>query len=78
MRITHKLIENAIIGELLRHLFYTFDKVEIEDAERGWEIHVSQKDGEEKGWVLLILGNGEDIISDYSVNLESIMEELNT
>lgn len=31
------------------------------------------KEGREYGWVSLIWGNGEDIISDYSINLEKLV-----
>ena len=33
------------------------------------------KDGVEFGFVTLVYGNGEDVISDYSVNLSKLVEE---
>jgi hypothetical protein len=30
-----------------------------------------------KGWVFLVIGNGCDIISDYTTNLESVIEPAN-
>ena len=34
------------------------------------------KDGVEHGFVTLVYGNGEDVISDYSINLEKLVVEI--
>jgi len=35
----------------------------------------AHKDGMRRGWVLLMYGNVQDVISDYSVNLEEALKE---
>lgn len=33
-------------------------------------------DGKNKGWVRLVYGNGEDVLTDYTTNLEKEMSEV--
>lgn len=38
---------------------------------------VLDRSGTELGWVLLVRGNGEDLVSDYSLTLETFLQPVN-
>lgn len=54
----------------------TRDADEIFEACRAVDMaRVSLEDG--RGWVMLVNGNGEDVISDYTTDLEDVLAPLN-
>lgn len=70
-----KMIERSVVGELVLSLTEQAFRVEL--SQEGGYLHLyAAPDGGEipsdgaEYWVLLVEGNGADIISDYTVNLE--------
>ena len=74
-----RLTERAIVGALVMELINNGFRVEMCDQDGGG-LHVyAVPDGGQKPtdgydyWIILVPGNGTDVISDYSVNFETIL-----
>lgn len=76
-----KLTECSIVGELVLTLTEQGFRVELCALDGGGLHLYAVIDGEEKPadgwkyWVKLVEGNGPNIISDYSVNIEPYIQE---
>ena len=78
-----QVLEDAIVGRLVGDLIENGFRVELCDQDGGGLYLYAAPDGGEKpedGWthfVRLTHGNGADVITDYSTNLESIIRPVN-
>lgn len=78
------ILEEAIIGRLIGTLIDEGYRLEISDQDGGGLFVYAVPDGGEKPeggythWVRLVLGNGADVITDYSTNLEADLKPVNT
>lgn len=85
MRKWNEILEHAIVGKLVDALLQEEYRVVIEDQEDGiTRVYVHDQDedhgipeGGYKMWVKLVPGNGADIISDYTTNLEKVLKPVN-
>ena len=75
-----EILEDAIIGKIVSTLINDGFRVEVSDQDGGG-LHIyaapdggDMPEGGYKHWVRLTLGNGADIISDCSTNLEAILK----
>ena len=74
------LLEEAIVGRLVMTLAEDGYRLQISDVDGGG-LHVyavpdggdKPKDGYDH-WIKLVPGNGCDVISDYTTNLEKVIE----
>lgn len=79
----NQIIEDAIIGKLLVTLVDGGFRVQMSDQDGGGLFVYAAEDGGEmpKGgynyWVRLVAGNGADVISDYTTNLETVLKPVN-
>lgn len=78
------IIEDAIIGRLVARLVELDFRVQLSDTDGGGLYLYAMPDGAEfpvEGgydyWVRLVQGNGASVISDFSLNLEAILEPVN-
>lgn len=86
------ILENAIVGHLISALIDEGYRVQLSDQDGGGLYLYAMPDGDEfpanKGgynrgdgtiahWARLVPGNGPDIISDYSTNLETTIKATN-
>ena len=74
-----QLIEDAIVGKIVNALLDEQFRVEISDQDGGGlYIYATDGDGKPSGgfkyWIRLTLGNGRDILTDYTTNLEKILK----
>jgi len=69
------LIEDLKAGAVLRILLSKYENIVIKDQPDG--IFLTTNDGHgDDGWVKLVYGNGEDILSDYTTNLEELIHSI--
>ncbi len=79
----NQLLEDAIIGKTIAALIDDGFRLEISDQDGGGLFIYATEDGGEKPaagynyWVRLVLGNGTDVIVDYTANLETTLESVN-
>lgn len=81
-----EVLEHAIVGKLVETLIEGGFRVELCDQDGGG-LHLYAGDLEENNgakpkdgwsyWVRLVPGNGADIISDYTINLEALIKPVN-
>ena len=69
-----KLIENAVIGQLVRDLMDQEFKVSFEYNGQGG-IFIQATDGESEHWLSLNPDNGTGMISDYNLSFEPVIKE---
>ena len=75
-----KSIERSVIGELVMSLTEDGFRIEFCSQDGGGLYMYAAPDGGQKPkdgwkyWLRLVEGNGADIISDYSVNLEPYLK----
>lgn len=78
-----QVLEDAIVGRLVGDLIEQGFRVEISDQDGGGLFVYATPDGGEKPeggythYARLTLGNGADVITDYTTNLESIVRPIN-
>ena len=77
------VIESMIVAQTIAALVDEGYRLEISNQDGGAPaLFVYAWDTEErpvpvKHWVMLVPGNGPDVISDYSVNLEEVLKDVN-
>jgi hypothetical protein len=77
------ILENAIIGATVTALVEDGFRLELSDQDGGgFHIYAAPDGGEKpcngyKYWVKLVLGNGADVIVDYTTNLEATLAPVN-
>lgn len=77
------ILEDAIIGKLVGTLIDDGFRLEMSDQDGGGLFLYAVEDGGEKPeggythWVRLVLGNGTDVIVDYTTNLEDTLKPIN-
>lgn len=77
------ILEQAIIGKLVAAFIDDGWRVELSDQDGGGLFLYAVPDAGDKPndgykyWVRLVLGNGADVISDYTTNLERLLEPVN-
>ena len=82
MNAWNQILEDAIIGKLITTLIDNNFKVEVGYYAVGLFVYAAEdgdsepKDGY-KYWIMLVPGNGCDVISDYTTNLEAIIKPVN-
>jgi hypothetical protein len=79
-------LEDAIIGKVVMALIDNGYRVEMCDQDGGG-LHVyaaalDENEGRKprsgfRYWVKLVPGNGADVISDYTTNLEAVLKDVN-
>lgn len=78
-----QLLEDAIVGKLLAALIDDGYRLEICDQDGGGLFVYAAEDGGTRPkegynfWVRLSLGNGADVIVDYTTNLEATLKPIN-
>lgn len=80
----NQILEDAIVGKLIAALIDDGFRLEISDQDGGDGLFVyavregskKPKDGFEF-WVKLVPGNGADVISDFTTNLETVIAPVN-
>lgn len=78
-----KMLESAIIGAAIMALINNGFRVEVSDRDGGGLFIYAAPDGGARPqggyahWILLVPGNGADVISDYSINLETVLQPVN-
>ena len=76
------IIEHAIVGKLTADLIDEGFRIEMSDQDGGG-LFVYIWRGERKpaggvrSWVKLVPGNGADVLSDYTIDLETTLKEVN-
>lgn len=74
-------LEDAVIGKTIRCLLEDGYRIEMSDLDGGGLYLYAAPDGtdikEPQHWVKFVRGNGADVISDYSKNLEQVIKEAN-
>lgn len=82
----NQILEDAIIGKLVTALIDDGYRVEMCDQDGGglyvYAAALDENDGIKprdgfRYWVRLTPGNGSDVISDYTTNLESVLKPIN-
>jgi hypothetical protein len=79
----NEILETAIIGKILTTLVEEGYRVEVSDQDGGGFFMYAATGGNgrpAKGyqyWVRLSPGNGADVITDYTTNLESLLAPIN-
>lgn len=77
------ILEDAIVGKLIGALVDNGFRLEMSDQDGGGLFVYAVEDGGEKPaegykfWVRLTPGNGADVVTDYTTNLEAAMEPVN-
>lgn len=77
------ILEDAIVGKVIGALIDDGYRLEVSDQDGGGLFVYAAEDGGEKPkagyqfWVRLVLGNGADVISDYTANLEETLKPVN-
>jgi hypothetical protein len=77
------ILEHAIIGKVIEAMIDDGYRLEISDQDGGGLFVYAAPNGEEKPkdgykfWVRLVSGNGADVISDYTTNLEATLKPVN-
>lgn len=75
-----RILEDAIIGKVLSALVEDGYRVEASDQDGGGFFLYAAEDGGSKPrdgykhWVRLVLGNGADVIVDYTTSLEATIK----
>jgi hypothetical protein len=84
LAIVNKLIESAdAAGHRLNVAEYEDDGEHDYDVKTALfnlddaHVIVIDSDGDELGWIRLVFGNGSDLVSDYTVNLETFLAPAN-
>lgn len=81
-----QILEDAIVGKVVSALIDDGYRVEMCDQDGGglfvYAASLEENDGRKprggfRYWVKLIPGNGADVISDYSTNLENALKPVN-
>ena len=77
-----QLIEDAIVGKIVNTLLDEQFRLEISDQDGGGlYIYAMDGDGKPEGgfeyWIRLTPGNGRDILTDYTTNLEKTLKPVN-
>lgn len=80
-----EILEAAIVGKVVSTLIDEGFRVQLSDQDGGGLFVYAMPDGEEfpsepgsvNHWVRLVPGNGPDVISDYTVNLQDTLKEVN-
>lgn len=78
-----QLLEDAIIGKVIAALVENSYRIEISDQDGGGLfVYAAEYNGHKPCdgyafWVRLTLGNGMDVITDYTTNLEKLMAPIN-
>lgn len=74
------LIEAAITGKMIEALLDAGYHVAVEDIGHERWLYATMNKNRPRGgyryWVKLVPGNGANLISDYTVNLESIVDPI--
>ena len=79
----NQILEDAIIGKVVTTLIDEGFRIEMSDQDGGGLFLYAAEDGGEKPeggysyWVRLVLGNGTDVIVDYTTNLENTLKPAN-
>ena len=77
------IIEDAIIGKVVTALIDEGFRIEASDQDGGGLFIYAAEDGGKKPkdgynyWVRLVPGNGADVLSDYTTNLETVLKPVN-
>ena len=77
------ILENAIIGKVMIDLIGEGFRLEMSDQDGGGLFIYAVPDGGEKPatgyeyWVKLQPGNGADVVTDYTTNLETVLQPAN-
>ena len=77
------ILEDAIVGRTLMVLIREGFRVEMSDQDGGGLFAYAAPDGGKKPktgyeyWVRFVPGNGADVISDYTTNLEELLAPVN-
>lgn len=84
MKNWNQILEDAIIGKVVTALIDDGYRVQLSDQDGGGLFVYAIADGGQeipeggyKHWVRLVLGNGADVIVDYTTNLEDTLKEAN-
>lgn len=78
-----QILEDAIVGKVIGALVDDGFRIEISDQDGGGLFVYAAADGGEKPesgyeyWVKLVPGNGSDVLSDYTTNLEDTLKPVN-
>jgi hypothetical protein len=78
----NQLLEDAIVGKLFAALIEDGYRVEASDQDGGGLYLYAYPDAAKpkkpaNHWVRLVPGNGADVITDYSTNLERTLKPVN-
>lgn len=79
----NQILEDAIVGKVIGALVDDGYRIEISDQDGGGLFVYAMPDGGKmpkdgaKFWVRLVLGNGADVIVDYTTNLEATIKPIN-
>ncbi len=77
----NQILEDAIVGKVMMALVDAGYRVEISDQDGGglylYAWNTDRRPSEFNHWVRLVPGNGADVLSDYSTNLESVVAPVN-
>ena len=79
----NSIIEEAIIGKVVTALIDEGFRIEASDQDGGGLFIYAAEDGGKKPkggynyWVRLVPGNGADVLSDYTTNLETVLKPVN-
>lgn len=77
------ILEHAIVGKLIETMVDAGFRVELSDQDGGglflyaWNTERRPSAGQFNHWVKLVPGNGADVISDFTTNLETTLKEVN-
>lgn len=78
-----QMLEDAIVGRVIACLIDRDFRIEISDQDGGGLFVYAAEDGGSKPpegfnyWVRLTPGNGPDVITDYTTNLETVLAPAN-
>ena len=81
----NSILEHAIVGKLVDCLVQEGFRIEMSDQDcpdgltyvYAWKDEVGRPVDGVKYYVKLVPGNGADVISDYTTNLETVLKDVN-
>lgn len=76
------VLENAIVGAAVAALVDDGFRVEMSDQDGGGMFAYAWKTAKRPAggfafWIKFVPGNGVDVLSDYTTNLEAVLKEVN-
>lgn len=76
----NNILEHAIVGKLIETMIDAGFRVELSDQDGGglflYAWRTERRPTEYNHWVKLVPGNGADVISDFTTNLETTLKEV--